>query len=159
MRRFQTRFLAFDDDCRVIELALRAVRLDGDYALFRWRIRLATGITFAIAAVGGFILLNSSFRLATPRSIGISMLQALLTPVFINLTKLSGRVLVSKGIGFWSASPRMFARASHPPARQLSRSDFRLYGSGPAARGLTNQRRFRNVPLSRCILLVAYRDH
>lgn len=80
------------------------------YALvrFHYRIKLLSGLTFAVIAIGGFLLLNSWFKLAAPQALGLSMLVALPASLFVNTLPAPGPVLVNKDIGFWFVSQRMF---------------------------------------------------
>ena len=80
------------------------------YALsrFEYRIRLVSGLLFAVIAIGGFVLLNGLWRIAAPQALGIVLLLALPASLLVNRLPLPGPVLGNRDIGFWFVSQRMF---------------------------------------------------
>lgn len=80
------------------------------YALvrFEFRIRLISGIVFAIIAIGGFILLNSLLGLRVPYALAIVLVVALPASILVNRLPLPGPVLGNHDVTFWFVSQRMF---------------------------------------------------
>jgi len=80
------------------------------YALvrFTFRIRLVSGLVFAVAAIGGFLLFNKVAGFATPQALGLSLAAALPASLLINRLPLPGPVLGNSDISFWFISQRMF---------------------------------------------------
>lgn len=80
------------------------------YALvrFEFRIRLLSGLAFAVISIGGFVLLNQIGGMRAPYALGIVLVVATALSVFINRFNLPGPVLGNNDVTFWFVSQRMF---------------------------------------------------
>jgi multiple sugar transport system permease protein len=80
------------------------------YALvrFTFRVRLLAGATFAVIAVGGYLLGHTAFGLARIEALGLSFAAALVLSVAVNTLKLPGPVLGNNDVVFWFVSQRAF---------------------------------------------------
>ena len=80
------------------------------YALvrFQFRVRLLSGLIFAVISIGGFLLLNSVLDLRAPAALGIVMIAALAVCVPLNRLPMPGPVLKNDDVTFWFVSQRMF---------------------------------------------------
>ncbi|MDJ1009743.1 MAG: carbohydrate ABC transporter permease [Paracoccaceae bacterium] len=80
------------------------------YALvrFEFRIRLLSGLTFAVIAIGGFVFLQQVLGWGVPNALGAVLIVALTTAVLINRLPLPGPVLGNNDVTFWFVSQRMF---------------------------------------------------
>lgn len=80
------------------------------YALarFEFRVRLLSGVIFAAAGIGGYLLANAVFGLSEVRAMGIAFVAALTLAVLANRLSLPGPVLGNQDVVFWFVSQRMF---------------------------------------------------
>lgn len=80
------------------------------YALvrFQFRIRLASGLAFAVISVGGFVLLDAFTGLAVPYALLIVLVGALVAAIWLNGRALPGPVLGNDDVTFWFVSQRIF---------------------------------------------------
>ncbi len=80
------------------------------YALVRFpfRIRLLSGIGFAVIAIGGFLLFNKTLGLSPAQAMGAAFVVALPACLLMNLLPLPGPVLGNDDVVFWFISQRMF---------------------------------------------------
>ena len=80
------------------------------YALvrFEFRIRLASGLLFAVIAIGGFLLLHDLWGMRVPFALGLVLVVALLASVLVNRLPLPGPVLGNNDVTFWFVSQRIF---------------------------------------------------
>lgn len=80
------------------------------YALarFEYRIRLASGLVFAVVAIGGFLLFNAVFKWPSPQSLGLAMILAIPLSLLVNRLAIPGPVLGNSDVNFWFISQRMF---------------------------------------------------
>jgi len=80
------------------------------YALvrFEFRIRLLSGVIFAIISIGGFLLLNGLWGLRVPYSMAIVLVLALVVSVLANRLPLPGPVMKNDDVTFWFVSQRIF---------------------------------------------------
>lgn len=80
------------------------------YALvrFRFHIKLAAALAFAVVAIGGFILLNSVLGLAVPYALACVLVTGLCLSIWLNGKALPGPVLSNDDVTFWFVSQRMF---------------------------------------------------
>ena len=80
------------------------------YALvrFEFRIRLLSGIVFAVIAIGGFVVLEELAGLSVPAALGTVLIVALIASIWINRYQLPGPVLGNRDVTFWFVSQRMF---------------------------------------------------
>lgn len=80
------------------------------YALVRFpfRIRLASGLAFAVAGMGGFLLLGVATPLGESARMAAAFLLALAASVLVNRLPVPGRVLGNDDVAFWFVSQRMF---------------------------------------------------
>lgn len=75
---------------------------------FQFRVRLLSGLLFAVIAIGGYILLSGPLGLAPPEALGICMVVGLPAAILVNRLPLPGPVLGNDDISFWFVSQRMF---------------------------------------------------
>ena len=80
------------------------------YALvrFQFRIRLLSGIAFAVVSVGGFVLLDVFTALRVPYALAIVLVVALAVSIWLNARRLPGPVLGNDDVTFWFVSQRIF---------------------------------------------------
>ncbi len=80
------------------------------YALvrFTFRVRLLSGLAFAVVAIGGYVLLTESFGLSPSAALGAVFLIAVPVSVLLNRLQLPGPVLGNEDVLFWFVSQRMF---------------------------------------------------
>ncbi len=80
------------------------------YALarYRFRVRLGTGLAFAVVAIGGYLLLEMGLGMRTFWALNISFFLALALAIFLSRFRLPGPVLGNEDIIFWFVSQRMF---------------------------------------------------
>ena len=80
------------------------------YALvrFTFRIRLVSGLAFAVISIGGFVLLDVFTGLRVPHALGIVLLVGLAVAVWLNGRRLPGPVLGNDDVTFWFVSQRIF---------------------------------------------------
>lgn len=81
------------------------------YALvrFEFRVRLAAGLAFAIAGIGGYLALRNGLGWAETAAMGGAFALALAASFLVNgLPRLPGPVLGNADIAFWFVSQRMF---------------------------------------------------
>ncbi|MEM7711747.1 MAG: carbohydrate ABC transporter permease [Pseudomonadota bacterium] len=79
------------------------------YALvrFEFRIRLLSGILFAVIAIGGFVLLDRA-GWSVPNALGTVLVLALAASVLANRLPLPGPILGNRDVTFWFVSQRIF---------------------------------------------------
>lgn len=80
------------------------------YALvrFEFRIRLISGLVFAVISIGGFVLLKEYFGLSVPYALLIVLVLGLVAAILVNRFELPGPVLGNNDVTFWFVSQRMF---------------------------------------------------
>ncbi|MEM9901673.1 MAG: carbohydrate ABC transporter permease [Pseudomonadota bacterium] len=80
------------------------------YALvrFEFRIRLLSGVVFAVIAIGGFVVLTERYDWTVPYALLAVMLAALLVSNLVNRLPLPGPVLGNNDVTFWFVSQRIF---------------------------------------------------
>jgi multiple sugar transport system permease protein len=80
------------------------------YALvrFQFRIRLASGLAFAVISIGGFVLLDVYTTLRVPYALAIVLVTALAVSIWLNTRRLPGPVLGNDDVTFWFVSQRIF---------------------------------------------------
>jgi multiple sugar transport system permease protein len=80
------------------------------YALvrFTFRIKLASGLAFAVISIGGFVLLDTYTTLRVPYALLIVLVVALSAAVWLNGRNLPGPILGNDDVTFWFVSQRIF---------------------------------------------------
>ncbi len=80
------------------------------YALVRFpfRVRLLSGIGFAVIAIGGFLLFDKVIGLSPAQAMGAAFLVALPACLILNRLPLPGPILGNDDVVFWFVSQRMF---------------------------------------------------
>lgn len=80
------------------------------YALvrFEFKVKLATGVTFFVLALGGYLVFNATLGLTRPQALLLAFPVALLAAIVANRLPLPGPVLGNEDILFWFVSQRMF---------------------------------------------------
>lgn len=75
---------------------------------FQFRVRLLSGLGFAIVSVGGFVLLDVYTALRVPYALAIVLVAALAVSIWLNGIRLPGPVLGNDDVTFWFVSQRIF---------------------------------------------------
>lgn len=80
------------------------------YALvrFEYRVRLWSGLVFAVVSIGGYLLCTAVLRWTPVQALGACFVLALVLSVLVNRLPLPGPVLGNDDIAFWFISQRMF---------------------------------------------------
>jgi multiple sugar transport system permease protein len=80
------------------------------YALLRFdfRIRLLSGLAFAMLSIGGFVLLDIFTDLRVPHALGLVLVVALPVSIWLNGRALLGPVMGNDDVTFWFVSQRIF---------------------------------------------------
>lgn len=80
------------------------------YALvrFQFRIRLLSGVIFAIISIGGFAVLSEVFGWRVPHALALVLVLALAGSIYANRLPLPGPVLGNRDVTFWFVSQRIF---------------------------------------------------
>ncbi|WP_421723219.1 carbohydrate ABC transporter permease [Bauldia sp.] len=80
------------------------------YALvrFTFRVRLLSGIIFAVIAIGGFVWLTEGFDFSPSAALGAVFVIAVPVAVLVNRLPLPGPTLGNEDVLFWFVSQRMF---------------------------------------------------
>lgn len=75
---------------------------------FQFRIRLLSGLAFAMISIGGFIFLDTMTALRAPYALLIVLFAALAAAVWLNTRALPGPVMGNDDVTFWFVSQRIF---------------------------------------------------
>ncbi len=80
------------------------------YALvrFEFRVRLLSGLIFAVISIGGFTVLTEVFDWTVPTALATVLIAALVVSVSANRLPLPGPVLGNRDVTFWFVSQRIF---------------------------------------------------
>lgn len=80
------------------------------YALvrFEYRVRLLSGVIFALGGVGGYLLFKAVLGFSDMQAFGLAFVVALALAIYANRLPLPGPVLGNNDVVFWFVSQRMF---------------------------------------------------
>lgn len=80
------------------------------YALvrFTFQVRLLAALSFAVMAIGGYVLLVDGFGFGKIAALGLVLVLALPSAIWLNTRNLPGPVLGNGDVLFWFVSQRMF---------------------------------------------------
>lgn len=80
------------------------------YALvrFEFKIKLVSGLAFAVTSVGGYLIATEFLNLAPPQALLLVMIFSLASSIYLNGLNIPGPVLGNNDVTFWFVSQRMF---------------------------------------------------